>query len=76
MSYIKELDEAFVAHTYKRFPTEIVSGKGSLLTDADGRCSFRGFFGDYDVEITAGGKTESKSLSLSKNKNNEFILVQ
>lgn len=37
MSYIKELDEAFVAHTYKRFPTEIVSGKGSILTDADGK---------------------------------------
>ncbi|MBQ3064184.1 MAG: acetylornithine/succinylornithine family transaminase [Clostridia bacterium] len=34
---IKELDEAFVAHTYKRFPVEIVSGKGSLLYDAAGK---------------------------------------
>ncbi len=37
MKSIKELDEAFVAHTYKRFPVEIVSGKGSLLYDVDGK---------------------------------------
>ena len=34
---IREMDEAFVAHTYKRFPVEIVSGKGSLLYDAAGK---------------------------------------
>ena len=34
---IKEMDEAFVAHTYKRFPVEIVSGKGSYLYDAAGK---------------------------------------
>ncbi len=33
----KELDGAYVAHTYNRFPVEIVSGHGSLVTDDTGR---------------------------------------
>ena len=33
----KELDKAYVAGTYKRFPIEIVSGKGSVVTDVDGK---------------------------------------
>lgn len=32
-----QLDQTYVAGTYKRFPVEIVSGKGSLVMDADGR---------------------------------------
>ena len=32
-----ELDEVYIAHTYKRFPVEIVSGKGSLVKDAAGK---------------------------------------
>lgn len=37
MGSIKELDDAFVAHTYARFPVEIVSGEGSVLTDSNGK---------------------------------------
>lgn len=33
----KQLDSDFVAHTYARFPVEIVSGKGAVVTDADGK---------------------------------------
>ncbi|MBQ9785438.1 MAG: acetylornithine/succinylornithine family transaminase [Clostridia bacterium] len=32
-----ERDQAFIAPTYARFPVEIVSGHGSLVTDADGK---------------------------------------
>ena len=32
-----ELDNKYIAPTYKRFPIEIVSGKGSLVTDAAGK---------------------------------------
>ena len=32
-----ERDKAYIAGTYARFPIEIVSGKGALLTDADGK---------------------------------------
>lgn len=34
---ITQMDQAYVAGTYKRFPVEIVSGKGSLVTDANGK---------------------------------------
>ncbi len=34
---IRELDQAYVAHTYNRFPVEIVSGKGSVCRDSGGK---------------------------------------
>ena len=37
MSDIRHLDDTFVAHTYNRFPVEIVSGKGSEVYDTDGK---------------------------------------
>jgi acetylornithine/N-succinyldiaminopimelate aminotransferase len=33
----KELDAQYIAHTYARFPVEIVSGKGSVLKDDAGK---------------------------------------
>ena len=33
----KELDHQYVAPTYARFPVEIVSGKGSIVTDDEGK---------------------------------------
>ena len=32
-----ELDQTYVANTYARFPVELVSGKGALVTDAAGK---------------------------------------
>ena len=37
MSYIKELDNEYVAATYNRFNVELISGKGSLFFDSDGK---------------------------------------
>jgi acetylornithine/N-succinyldiaminopimelate aminotransferase len=37
MSIIKENDLSYIAGTYKRFPVEIVSGKGSEVFDSDGK---------------------------------------
>ena len=37
MKSFKQQDEQFVAHTYKRFPVELVSGKGSLCYDVTGK---------------------------------------
>ena len=34
---LKALDQAYVAGTYRRFPVEIVAGKGSVVTDAQGK---------------------------------------
>ena len=37
MTDIKALDKEYIAHTYNRFPIELVSGKGAVLTSADGK---------------------------------------
>ena len=37
MSQLQDLDKQYVAGTYARFPVEVVSGKGSLLRDTDGK---------------------------------------
>ncbi|MBR2131205.1 MAG: aspartate aminotransferase family protein [Oscillospiraceae bacterium] len=37
MEHMISLDKQYVAGTYGRFPVALVSGKGSLLTDADGK---------------------------------------
>ena len=37
MMKTKELDAKYVAHTYGRFPVEIVSGQGAFLTDDEGK---------------------------------------
>ena len=37
MMNIMDMDQAYVANTYRRFPVEIVSGKGSRLVDVNGK---------------------------------------
>ena len=37
MTNLQILDKQYVANTYARFPVEIISGKGSILTDSDGK---------------------------------------
>ena len=37
MSDLKSIDKQYVANTYNRFPVQIVSGKGSLVFDENGK---------------------------------------
>ena len=37
MGIIQERDQKYIASTYARFPVEIVSGKGSVATDSNGK---------------------------------------
>ena len=37
MSTLQEKDKKYVANTYARFPVELISGKGSRVTDTDGK---------------------------------------
>lgn len=37
MSELQQLDKAYIAGTYNRFPVEIASGKGSIMTDTAGK---------------------------------------
>lgn len=40
-----------------------------------GNAYFRGFYGEYDITVTADGKTVSKTINVRKNKDNEFEVV-
>lgn len=44
-------------------------------TDADGAISFRGFYGAYDVEITANGETVKKQIDLAKDADNSITVI-
>ncbi len=46
-----------------------------VVTDECGNAAFRGFYGDYDVEIEANGGVERKNATLSKNGENDFVLT-
>ena len=37
MNDIINIDKKYVASTYNRFPIEIISGKGSIARDSDGK---------------------------------------
>jgi len=48
--------------------------EAELLTDSEGNADFRGFFGDYEVEIEIDGKIETRRISLSKKSDNSFTV--
>ena len=37
MSSIQQIDNTYIAHTYARFPVQLVKGKGSLVWDENGK---------------------------------------
>ncbi len=45
------------------------------VTDMDGTAHFRGFYGAYTLEIMIGGKTVTRHMTLSSDRNNENILT-
>ena len=47
--------------------------KLKLHTDS-GSLSFKGFYGQYDLEITVNGKQTRKNINLSKEQNNHFTI--
>ena len=49
--------------------------KAELVTDENGNAAFRGFYGDYAIEIETNGAVETKTVKLSKNGENNFTLV-
>ena len=44
-------------------------------TAADGSATIRGFYGDYDVTVTANGKTVTEMVSFHKGYDNTFTVV-
>lgn len=49
--------------------------EAEVMTDENGCAAFRGFYGDYEIEISAGGRTFCQKLSLKKNGENQFSIV-
>ena len=45
-----------------------------VVTDKDGKASFKGFFGKYDVDITVGDKVITKEINFMKKGKREFEL--
>lgn len=45
------------------------------VTDEAGRARFRGFYGDYELNIASDGKMLTKTLTLSSRKNNVNKIV-
>ena len=46
-----------------------------LLTDESGACSFRGFFGEYELEFEWDGKTVTKTVKLSSKEDDPIKVV-
>ncbi|MBQ7386635.1 MAG: endo-1,4-beta-xylanase [Clostridia bacterium] len=46
-----------------------------ICTDSLGRAALRGFYGDYELEITLNGKKYTRELTLSKNLTSDFDIV-
>ena len=44
-------------------------------TDENGIAALRGFYGDYEIEITANGKTVTKKITLSKKTDSTFVIT-
>ena len=49
--------------------------EANLVTNQNGSCSFRGFYGEYELEIEGGNKRAKKIVSLSSKTNNKIKVV-
>ncbi len=62
-------------YTVKKLLSEVWHTEAELTADANGNADFRGFYGDYELEITANGKTTVQTVSVSKNSDNNFTVT-
>jgi hypothetical protein len=47
----------------------------TVKTDENGVADWNGFYGDYDLEITAGRSKSKRKTSLSKHSYNEYRIT-
>jgi hypothetical protein len=59
----------------KKLTQEVWHTECELVTDEGGAASFRGFFGDYDVEIIADGLRSKQKFAFSKQTDGELLLT-
>jgi GH35 family endo-1,4-beta-xylanase len=58
----------------KKLTQEVWHTECELVTDEHGEVNFRGFFGDYNVEIMANGLRTDEEIKLSKSADTDFVL--
>ena len=61
-------------HTIKNLIQNKWHTEKSIITSCDGEASFRGFYGEYDVEIEVDGKIINKKINLSKKGKKQFLI--
>ena len=49
--------------------------KGGGVTDANGEYATRGYYGDYDITVSAHGKTKTVSAPCYKGNNNTIVIT-
>lgn len=49
--------------------------EAELVTSQDGSCGFRGFYGQYEIEISSGGKTITRMIQLSSKSDNKVSVI-
>ena len=59
----------------KKLITEEWHTETELVTDRNGNCQFRGFYGQYELEISTGGNTVTKIIDLSSKSDRFNICV-
>lgn len=58
----------------KRLITEVWHTEEQGTTDERGSVNFRGFYGDYDIEVESCGKCETLTVALQKSSDNSFTV--
>ena len=62
-------------YTIKNLIQKVWHTKADIVTDKNGGCSFKGFYGDYELELELNGKTVKKTVLLSSKSDNKIEVV-
>jgi GH35 family endo-1,4-beta-xylanase len=67
---LKESGKQYIDLVYNKWRTRETGGTG-----ADGACTVRGYYGDYDITVSANGKTKTVEARCYRDGDNTIIVV-
>jgi hypothetical protein len=67
---LKESGKQFIDLVYNKWWT-----RENGVSGGDGLCAFRGYYGDYDITVSAGGKTKTVEAHCYKGRDNTITVV-
>ena len=62
-------------HKLKHLLKKVWHTELELTSDKEGSADFRGFYGSYEITVTANGETRTHRIDLSKTTDNQFVLA-